>query len=59
MFGVGHASTADQRRARLRRARATRAATTTHVIAVVGDGALTGGLAYEGLNNAGQLRHRT
>lgn len=25
-----------------------------HVIAVVGDGALTGGLAYEGLNNAGR-----
>lgn len=27
-----------------------------HVVAVIGDGALTGGLAYEGLNNAGQLR---
>ncbi len=27
-----------------------------HVIAVIGDGALTGGLAYEGLNNAGRLR---
>ncbi len=26
------------------------------VIAVIGDGALTGGLAYEGLNNAGQAR---
>lgn len=26
-----------------------------HVIAVIGDGALTGGLAYEGLNNAGRL----
>ncbi|MCQ2464255.1 MAG: 1-deoxy-D-xylulose-5-phosphate synthase [Oscillospiraceae bacterium] len=25
-----------------------------HVIAVIGDGALTGGLAYEGLNNAGK-----
>ncbi len=28
-----------------------------HVVAVIGDGALTGGLAYEGLNNAGRL-HR-
>ncbi len=27
-----------------------------HVIAVIGDGALTGGMAYEGLNNAGELR---
>ncbi len=27
-----------------------------HVVAVIGDGALTGGLAFEGLNNAGQLR---
>lgn len=26
-----------------------------HVIAVIGDGALTGGLAYEGLNNAGRF----
>jgi len=26
------------------------------VVAVIGDGALTGGLAYEGLNNAGDLR---
>ena len=28
------------------------------MVAVVGDGALTGGLAFEGLNNAGQLQHR-
>lgn len=28
-----------------------------HVVAVIGDGALSGGLAYEGLNNAGRL-HR-
>lgn len=27
-----------------------------HVIAVIGDGALTGGLAYEGLNNAGRSK---
>ncbi len=29
-----------------------------HVLAVIGDGALTGGLAYEGLNNAGELNRR-
>ena len=29
-----------------------------HVIAVIGDGALTGGMAFEGLNNAGELGKR-
>ena len=29
-----------------------------HVIAVIGDGALTGGMAFEGLNNAGELGRR-
>ena len=29
-----------------------------HVVAVIGDGALTGGLAYEGLNNAGNRQTR-
>ena len=28
----------------------------THVVAVIGDGAMTGGLAFEGLNNAGALK---
>jgi 1-deoxy-D-xylulose-5-phosphate synthase len=51
-FGVGHASTAVS--AALGYARARDAfGESSHVIAVVGDGALTGGLAYEGLNNAG------
>src|SRR4029077_8394715 len=27
-----------------------------HVVAVIGDGALTGGMAFEGLNNAGELK---
>ena len=30
----------------------------SHVIAVIGDGALTGGMAFEGLNNAGELGKR-
>jgi 1-deoxy-D-xylulose-5-phosphate synthase len=29
-----------------------------HVIAVIGDGALTGGMAFEGLNNGGELKKR-
>ena len=32
--------------------------TEAHVIAVIGDGALTGGLAYEALNNLGHSRRR-
>ena len=28
---------------------------TNHVIAVIGDGAITGGMAYEAMNNAGYL----
>ncbi len=30
----------------------------SHVVAVIGDGALTGGMAFEGLNNAGELGRR-
>ncbi len=55
VFGVGHASTAIS--AALGFATARDANGGAHsVIAVVGDGALTGGLAYEGLNNAGQAQ---
>lgn len=51
-YGVGHASTAIS--AALGMACARDLQHKNHkVIAVVGDGALTGGLAYEGLNNAG------
>lgn len=55
-FGAGHASTsisaalgmcvAEQRKPQRHRG---------HVMAVIGDGALTGGMAFEGLNNAGTL----
>ncbi len=54
-FGVGHASTSISAALGYARARDARGEK-HHVIAVVGDGALTGGLAYEGLNNAGQLQ---
>ena len=32
--------------------------TDEHVVAVIGDGALTGGMAFEGLNNIGELKKR-
>jgi 1-deoxy-D-xylulose-5-phosphate synthase len=55
MFGVGHASTAISAAVGFAAARDARQEDHS-VIAVVGDGALTGGLSYEGLNNAGQLQ---
>ncbi|MCQ2177023.1 MAG: 1-deoxy-D-xylulose-5-phosphate synthase [Bacteroidales bacterium] len=51
-FGVGHSSTSIS--AALGMAEAARIrGTGEKVIALIGDGALTGGLAFEGLNNAG------
>ncbi|MCL2727300.1 MAG: 1-deoxy-D-xylulose-5-phosphate synthase [Bacteroidales bacterium] len=51
-FGTGHASTSIS--AALGMAVAAELdGSDEHVIAVIGDGALTGGLAFEGLNNAG------
>ncbi len=55
MFGVGHASTAISAALGFAAARDARGEDHS-VIAVVGDGALTGGLAFEGLNNVGQLQ---
>ena len=51
-FIAGHASNAVSVALGMARAR-TLQKEKYHVIAVMGDGALTGGLAYEGLNNAG------
>jgi 1-deoxy-D-xylulose-5-phosphate synthase len=51
-YGAGHASTAISAALGLATARDLKGET-NRVIAVVGDGALTGGLAFEGLNNAG------
>jgi len=55
VFGAGHASTS------ISAALGIAAARDHHhddfrVCAIIGDGAMTGGLAYEGLNNAGHLR---
>ncbi|HLY67449.1 MAG TPA: 1-deoxy-D-xylulose-5-phosphate synthase, partial [Chloroflexota bacterium] len=54
-FGTGHASTAISAALGMAKARDL-LGKTYNVVAVVGDGALTGGLAYEGLNNAGTLK---
>jgi len=51
-FGAGHASTSVSAALGLATARDL-FGDDYHVVAVIGDGALTGGLAFEGLNNAG------
>jgi 1-deoxy-D-xylulose-5-phosphate synthase len=52
VFGAGHASTAISAALGVATARDLRGED-HRVVAVVGDGGMTGGLAYEGLNNAG------
>ncbi|HUA08877.1 MAG TPA: 1-deoxy-D-xylulose-5-phosphate synthase [Candidatus Acidoferrales bacterium] len=54
-FGAGHASTSVSAAYGMAVARDLGGSDET-VVAVLGDGALTGGLAYEALNNAGQLK---
>ena len=51
-FGTGHASTSISAALGMATARDL-AGEDYHVIAIIGDGALSGGLAFEGLNNAG------
>ena len=54
-FGAGHSSTSISAACGLAAAKAMRQED-GYVVAVIGDGALTGGLAYEGINNAGRAR---
>ena len=56
-FGAAHGSTSISAALGFAVARDLRGGA-EHVVAVIGDGALTGGLAYEGLNNAGELGRR-
>ena len=56
-FGASHGSTSISAALGFAVARDLRGGN-EHVVAVIGDGALTGGLAYEGLNNAGDLNRR-
>jgi 1-deoxy-D-xylulose-5-phosphate synthase len=51
-FGAGHASTSISAALGMAKARDLKNET-NEVVAVIGDGGITGGLAYEGLNNAG------
>ena len=51
-FGVAHASTSISAALGMAKARDIKG-TGEKVVAVIGDGAMTGGLAFEGLNNAG------
>jgi 1-deoxy-D-xylulose-5-phosphate synthase len=55
-FGAGHASTAISAALGMAVGREIKhEGGQGHVVAIVGDGALTGGMAFEGLNNAGSL----
>lgn len=54
-FGVGHASTAISAALGMASARDL-AGESYHVVAVVGDGALSGGMAFEAINNAGTMK---
>jgi len=52
-FGVGHASTSISAALGIALASQHQKHDARQVVAIIGDGALTGGLAFEGLNNAG------
>ncbi len=54
-FGAGHASTSISAALGMATARDLHGGKET-VVAVIGDGALTGGLAYEAINNAGPMK---
>jgi len=53
-FGVGHASTSISAALGMAVASKLKNETDRKVIAVIGDGAMTGGMAFEALNNAGE-----
>ncbi len=54
-FNAGHASTSISAAYGIARAKVLKGET-SYTIAVIGDGSLTGGLAFEGLNNAGRFK---
>lgn len=55
VYGAGHASTSISAGLGFAAARDLQGGN-NHVISIIGDGALTGGLSFEGLNNLGSLR---
>lgn len=54
-FNAGHSSTSISAAYGIARAKVLNG-DPSHTIAVIGDGSLTGGMAYEGLNNAGRFK---
>lgn len=56
-FGAGHSSTSISAASGLAAAKRLKGED-GYVVAVLGDGALTGGLAYEGMNNAGRTQDK-
>jgi 1-deoxy-D-xylulose-5-phosphate synthase len=52
-FGVGHSSTSISAALGIATAKKLKG-DNSHVVAIIGDGALTGGMAFEALNNAGE-----
>ncbi|MBB4077145.1 1-deoxy-D-xylulose-5-phosphate synthase [Bartonella fuyuanensis] len=57
-FGAGHSSTSISAGLGMAVASALRAETRRNIIAVIGDGAMSAGMAYEAMNNAGALDAR-
>lgn len=57
VFGAGHSSTSISAALGMSVARDLDGRT-NHSVAVIGDGAITGGMAYEAMNNAGYLKSR-
>jgi 1-deoxy-D-xylulose-5-phosphate synthase len=55
-FGVGHASTSISAALGMAVAAAQKGEKDRQVVAIIGDGALTGGMAFEALNHAGELQ---
>jgi len=55
-FGVGHSSTSISAALGLATASKLKGEKNRRVVAIIGDGSLTGGLAFEGLNNAGNQK---
>ncbi len=52
-FGVGHSSTSISAALGMAVASCMKKEEDRHVVAIIGDGAMTGGMAFEGMNNAG------
>ncbi|MGE0090377.1 MAG: 1-deoxy-D-xylulose-5-phosphate synthase [Bacteroidales bacterium] len=56
-FGVGHSSTSISAALGMAAAAAFKKETDRKIVAVIGDGSMTAGLAFEGLNNAGSQKN--